>query len=173
MPVRPHRLSVLFLAAALALGGCDAADLGAMLGVGDGATTTTEAPPPPPPRPQATPEPTPKPTPKNMAAQLVANLAFDKVRGRGIREVYEGQTKLARETFKAAQQMKPQDRSVPMWLDAIETAYELKRKETKAASGAGGAPGMPPIGPPLTGPPTPPVSGTPQPAPSFDPTLVF
>jgi hypothetical protein len=108
-----------------------------------------------------------------MAQQLVRNLAFDKVRGRGIREVYEGQTKLARETFKAARDMKPADRSVGLWLGAIEEAYTLKRKSNAAQSGAAGAPGMPPAGgvqPPQVPPPQP---GKPQSVPSFDPQLVF
>jgi hypothetical protein len=110
-----------------------------------------------------------------MGQQLVRNLAFDKVRGRGIREVYEGQTKLARETFKAARELKPTDKSVGLWLGAIEEAYTLKRKADSASAGAAGAPGMPPGGgvqPPQV-PPAPPQPDKPQGVPSFDPQLVF
>ncbi|MEB3330331.1 MAG: hypothetical protein VKQ33_13990 [Candidatus Sericytochromatia bacterium] len=175
MPVRPPRLPLLFLVAALALGGCDAADLGTMLGIGDGNPPVSEAPPPPRPKPTPKPIPTPKPAPSNMGQQLVRNLAFDKVRGRGIREVYEGQTKLARETFRAAREMKPADRSVGLWLGAIEEAYSMKRRAKTTGPGAAGAPGMP-AGGGLEPPPAAPVAplpGKPQGVPSFDPLLVF
>ncbi|MEB3284300.1 MAG: hypothetical protein VKN33_03325 [Candidatus Sericytochromatia bacterium] len=152
--------------------GCEAEELGSLLGIGD------EPPPPPPPaKPKARryvpPPPPPKPALPASAMHLRANLAFDMVRARGIAEVYEGRTKVALATFKSARAMKPNDQSVQLWIDAINDAMRSKQAKAPPRMRVGGLPGSD-VGdstPPVLNFPT--LVPTPGPIPSFDPRLVF
>lgn len=132
-------LSIGLLAGAAS--GCDgfdpsSFDLAGSLGVGENTNLISPPPPPPPkPKPTATPTPVPKPSgPDPRAAYLRRNLAFDSVRSRGIAQVKVKQIPQAVGTFRQAQAMKPKDRSVQMWLDAIrESQARPKGGDPQAA----------------------------------------
>ncbi len=111
-------------------GGCEGTDMATIFGIGDANPPVEDTPPPPPPPPPPTPIPTPKPTPPAPPGSLKRNVAFDVLRSRGISQVYEGKTKPALATFQSAQRMKPKDRSVQLWMDAIKKSGE----KAKAAS---------------------------------------
>lgn len=154
--------------------GCEAEELGSLLGIGD-----EPPPPPPPPKPRVRrptpPPPDPKPAALMSAMHLRANLAFDMVRARGIAEVKEGRVKVALATFQSAKAMKPGDQSVQLWIDAINEAMRLKRNGAagvpqKPTAGAGidvGDGGAPILSPSALEPVAPRV------LPSLDPRLVF
>lgn len=103
-------------------GGCEGTDMATIFGIGDANPPVEETPPPAPAAPPPTPIPTPKPTPPAPPGSLKRNVAFDVLRSRGISQVYEGKTKPALATFQSAQRMKPQDRSIKIWVDAINKA---------------------------------------------------
>lgn len=114
-------------------GGCEGTDMATIFGIGDANPPVEETPPPAPPAPPPTPIPTPKPTPPAPPGSLKRNVAFDVLRSRGISQVYEGKTKPAMATFQSAQRMKPKDRSIQLWMDAI-------KKSGEKASSKGGDP---------------------------------
>lgn len=156
--------------------GCEAEELGSLLGIGD------EPPPaPPPPKPRVRratpPPPAPKPAALTSAMHLRANLAFDMVRSRGIAEVYEGRAKVALATFQSAKAMKPNDQSVQMWIDTINEAISLKQN---GPAGVKKAPKVEPVDVGDAVAPTLPVPSlaapgpvAPRAMPSLDPRLVF
>ena len=155
--------------------GCEAEELGSLLGIGDEPVPT---PPPSTPRPRKATPPPPiqKPVIPASAMYLRANLAFDMVRSRGIAEVYEGKPKVALATFRVAQKMKPSDPTVQMWIDTITEAMNSKRKGAAQPSlpqmpavdvGDAVAPNLPA---PNAGPPAP---SAPKAFPTLDPRLVF
>lgn len=167
--------------------GCDGDmtgfDLASMLGVGENENLLT----PPPQRPRPKPKPTipvvtPQPSPSGpdpRAAYLKRNLAFDAVRSEGITQVYEGKTQAAVGSFKRAQTVKPGDKSVQLWLNAIEEAAKQPQAAVPGASNdfrnVSNAIRNPGGNAPLGAPPNlPQPGGAPAAAPSpLDPRLVF
>jgi hypothetical protein len=77
---------------------------------------------------------TPKPGPSTKPrAFLYRNVAFDKVRTRAMRQVYEGQTKKALTTFQSAERLRPSDPAVKMWMAAIRESAKKPRSGDPAA----------------------------------------
>ena len=111
-------------------GGCEGTDMATVFGIGDANPPVEDTPPPRKPTPAPTPVPTPKPTPHTPPGALKRNVAFDVLRSRGISQVYEGKTKPALATFQSAQRMKPKDRSIQLWMDAIKQSGQ-RGKGTK------------------------------------------
>lgn len=186
------------IALALSIGllsGCDMDnfDITQAVGIGDANPPVESAPPAPTPKPPTPPPPAPSIAPTPPPEALKRNMAFDFVRNQGISRTHEGQIPAAVTAFNTAGKMKPGDKSVALWLNAIQRAQELK---AKAANGSGGvapfsnpgaAPGLP-MAPGLPGaygmpgaygaPAAPGAPGVPQaPAPApiapADPRLVF
>lgn len=78
----------------------------------------------------ASPSPGPAAKPR---AFLYRNVAFDKVRTRAMRQVYEGQTKKALTTFQSAERLRPSDPAVKMWMEAIRESAKKPRSGDPAA----------------------------------------
>jgi hypothetical protein len=78
----------------------------------------------------ASPSPGPAVQPR---AFLYRNVAFDKVRTRAMRQVYEGQTKKALTTFQSAERLRPSDPAVKMWISAIRESAKKPRSGDPAA----------------------------------------
>lgn len=78
----------------------------------------------------ASPSPGPAVQPR---AFLYRNVAFDKVRTRAMRQVYEGQTKKALSTFQSAERLRPSDPAVKMWMAAIRESAKQPRTGDPAA----------------------------------------
>jgi hypothetical protein len=180
------------------LAGCEGQSMDQVFGIGDANPASEDPTPKPTPRPTPTPTPRPSPSGTPPTSLLKRNVAFDVIRSRGIAQVKqamenknEAEIGAAVATFNSAYRLKPNDRSIQIWLDAIAQGREKAR-----AKGAGGAnafmnpqpgqpgmpqpgmpgaapypgqPGMPPAAPPVP-PPNPAVA---QPATQIDPRLVF
>src|SRR5262249_20793584 len=115
-----------------------------------------ESPPPKKPRPTPTPTPPPaaSPVPTDNAI-LKRNMEFDATRSKAITHYRQGEVDPAISTFNAAFKIKPNDRSVQIWLDAIK-AYQQKKAAAASpmpgqfqnptnanAPGVAGRPGVP------------------------------
>ena len=170
----------------LILAGCEGQTMDQVFGIGDANPPTDEISAPPKPRPTPTPTPPPaSPTPKPATAILKRNVAFDALRSKGIAQLYEGDTDPAVATLNSADRLKPNDRSIQIWLDAVnrdKQAIAKRLKESPAPGaqafapfgqqGVAGAPGAPPAFRPAGAPAVP----APAPMPSstqIDPRLVF
>lgn len=182
---------------ALLLAGCEGQSMDQVFGIGDAnpAAEATEKPKPKP-TPTPTPPPAPSPTPSVASAIFKRNVAFDVIRSKGIAQVYqardnhnEGEIDAAVATLNSAYRLKPNDRSIQIWLDAIARGREVARKKTQggqpgafqnpAIPGAGavpgvpGMPGAPPAGMPAGAPAVPAPASLPSPVTPIDPRLVF
>jgi hypothetical protein len=193
-----HHQIKMFLRAgmlALLLAGCEGQSMDQVFGIGDAnpAAEATEKPKPKP-TPTPTPPPMPSATPSAPSAIFKRNVAFDSIRSKGIAHVYQAKTNhneaeidAAVATLNSAYRLKPNDRSIQIWLDAIAKGREVARKKAAAGGGPGafqnpplngGNPGVPGAPPPAMAPagapmvPAPPAA-VPNPATPIDPRLVF
>ena len=161
--------------------------MASIFGVGDDKNLLES---PKPAKPRATPTPTPPPPPSAVptsSAILKRNQEFDAMRTKAIGQLLQHDIDPAVETFNAAYRIKPNDRSIQIWLNAIKLGKEKQLKVAKdapapgqfqnngsagsnAAPAAGGAPQVPAV-PPMPG------AKAPQAIPSIssniDPRLVF
>ena len=174
---------------ALFLAGCEGQSMDQVFGIGDANTATTEATPKPKPKPTPTPiPPSPSPQPSPASAIFKRNVAFDVIRSKGIAQVSQAMSNkndaeidAAVATFNSAYRLKPNDRSIQIWLEAIAKGRE-KAKAKAAANGPGqfqnpqpggvAVPGAPPVpGAPVGAPMVP--APVPASATQIDPRLVF
>lgn len=179
---------------ALLLAGCEGQSMDQVFGIGD-ANPAAEATDKPKPKPTPTPTPPPVPsaTPSVASTIFKRNVAFDAIRSKGIAQIYqakeshnEAEVDAAVATFNSAYRLKPNDRSIQIWLDAIAKGREVARKRAQAGKepgafqnpqaptgGVAAAPGMPPAGMPAGAPPVPGAGSVPSPNTAIDPRLVF
>ncbi|MDB5100696.1 MAG: hypothetical protein JWM80_5117 [Cyanobacteria bacterium RYN_339] len=180
---------------ALVLAGCEGQSMDQVFGIGDQnpAVEATDKPKPKP-TPTPTPPPMPSPTPSAPSAIFKRNVAFDSVRSKGIAHVYQARDNkndaeidAAVATLNSAYRLKPNDRSIQIWLDAIAKGREKARQKALAGSSPGpfqnppvgnsgmqGFGGQPPGGMPAGAPAVPPPPGQiPAASTPIDPRLVF
>lgn len=191
-----RRTAMLALSISL-LGGCDMEnfDITQAVGIGDANPAVESTAPTPKPTPVPTPTPAPSVPPTPPPDAVRKNMAFDFVRNQGIARTREANVPAAITAFTTAGKMKPGDKSVALWLGAIQKAQEARLAKANpngapvpfsnpnvfGQPGAGAAPGVPgaygapgSYGAPGVPQGAPPPANVPPPnLPPVDPRLVF
>jgi PBP1b-binding outer membrane lipoprotein LpoB len=166
----------------LILAGCEGQSMDQVFGIGDANPPSDQVSVAPKPKPTATPTPpAPSPTPTPASAILKRNVAFDSIRSKGIGQILTHEIDPGVATLNSAYRLKPNDRSIKIWLDAVANAKVIQAKNAKGPGAMQnpmpGQPGAPNGNQAMQPPGAPAVPGAvPAPMPSagqIDPRLVF
>jgi PBP1b-binding outer membrane lipoprotein LpoB len=165
----------------LILAGCEGQSMDQVFGIGDANPPTDQVSVAPKPKPTATPTPpAPSPTATPASAILKRNVAFDSIRSKGIGQILTHEIDPGVATLNSAYRLKPNDRSIKIWLDAVSNAKVIQAKNAKGPGAmqnppVAGQPGVPQTFQPVGAPAVPGAAPAPVPAAGaqIDPRLVF